>query len=240
MIDLNSKRIFLFDLDDTLINTSLAKEAGLKRAYQKLVSECVADFEKLPSEEEFKSDLTYIYRTSKEENGDRFFDYDAKVFEDYCKSDSIKALKLSHREFSLAARLCWHYRQTKNNSLMALPGGIEILKKLGRNCKVHVITEGKCNYQHTKAMLTDIEKDVDLVFVTKDKVSQLTEFINEIKQDKKLCVIIGDNETDIKAGKEAGIDTILVKTGKRDYNKFKTEADLTIVDLNEILKLLSE
>lgn len=239
-MDLKSKRVFLFDLDDTLINTSIAKEAGLKRAYQKLVSECVGDFEKLPTENEFIAELTRIYRNERDDDGKRFFDFDAKVFEDYCKKISTRGLRLRHFEFSLAARLCWHYRQTKNNSLMALPGSIELLKLLGRRGKVHVVTEGKCNYQHTKAMLTDIEKDVDLVFVTENKISELKEFIETNIKEKELAVMIGDSEGDMSAGQEAGIDTVLVKTGKKDYDKFKIEANLTIGGLDELLRLFKD
>ncbi|MBI5051329.1 HAD hydrolase-like protein [Candidatus Micrarchaeota archaeon] len=238
MIDLSSKKIFLFDLDDTLIDTSKSRKLGLERAYQKLVSECTSNPHKLPAFDEFEQELTKLYKSSKDEDGGKFYDYDAKVFEEYCSYLSKIGSGLKHTEFSLAARLCWHYRQTKNNSLMARNGAFELLKEIGKTDLIYCVTEGKCNYQHTKAMLTDIEEMVDSVIVTKEKVSELKGFIEQRGFNKSETVMIGDSENDITAGKSANVSTICVKHEGRNYDSFKVQADLTVNSLVEVLEHL--
>ena len=239
MIDLESKRNFLFDLDDTLINTRAATELGLKRAYEKLLSECTNDFHKLPSFEDFYRDLHQTYNSKDDSGNKKYFDYDAEVFDEYCTSYiNSEQLKLRHYEHSLAARLFWHFRQTKNSSLMALTDAFNILNFIGKSNAIYCITQGKCNYQHTKAMLTDIEQNVDNVIVTENKIKDLKKFIELYGLDKRETLMVGDSENDIIAGKSTGVSTILIKSGKHDYDRFEVNADLSLNNMLELLNLL--
>jgi phosphoglycolate phosphatase-like HAD superfamily hydrolase len=121
---------------------------------------------------------------------------------------------------------------------MALPHTFEVLNFLRARGTVYCITEGKCNYQHTKAMLTDIEMYVESVFVTNDKVNELKEFAKERGFDRDNTVMIGDSENDTRAGKNAEISTVCIKSGVHDYESFKIMADITIDDLDQLLKML--
>ena len=122
---------------------------------------------------------------------------------------------------------------------MALPGAFELLNSISQSNTIHCITQGECNYQHTKAMLTDIEQKVESVLVTYDKSIQLKSFIENKGYLHKEAVIIGDSQSDIVAGREAGIDTVCVKSEKYDPEKFDVKADLVVEDLKELLDLLN-
>ncbi len=240
MVNLTDKQIFLFDLDDTLINTNEATKLGITRAYRKLVSENIG-YSNLPSFDGFYSGLRSIY-SSKDQNGKRkYHDYDAGVFEEYCQLPEIRKLKLKHHEHSLAARLFFHFKITKNNCLMALPCAFEVLDAVSSlGAMSYCVTQGKCNYQHTKAMITEIEEKVELVVVTETKIDELPGFVSQLDMDPEHMVMVGDSDSDIIAGKNATIDTVLVKSGTRDYDAFPVKPDLIFDNLCEFLKSLKK
>ncbi|MFH1306992.1 MAG: HAD hydrolase-like protein [Candidatus Micrarchaeota archaeon] len=240
-IDFSKKKVFLFDLDDTLINTTEANEIGLRRAYKKLSAECHDDISKKLPKKEFIKDLISIYNTRKDEHGEEFFDFDAEVFEIYCKENlPQKALRLNHMGHSLAARLFWNFRHAKNNSLMPHPHAFNILNKLiNSGITILCVTQGKCNYQHTKAMITDIESRTQAVLVTKDKKSELTKHISLRKIPPSDAVMIGDKETDILAGENANINTVLIKKDDSKLSMGCTPS-ITLSNLGELLELIPE
>ncbi|MBD3397833.1 HAD hydrolase-like protein [Candidatus Micrarchaeota archaeon] len=242
MVALSDKNFFLFDLDDTLINTREATEMGLARAYRKLVSESTEASNSFPSFDKFAADLRSIYSSTKTKEGERkFFDYDAEVFEEYCNSPEVRDLKLKHHEHSLAARLFFNFKKTKNSCLMALPYAFEVLNTLSSlGAMSYCVTQGRCNYQHTKAMITDIEEKVESVFVTKNKIDELPGFVDHLGINPKDTVMIGDSESDIKAGVNAKIETVCVKSGKRDYGAFTTKPDIVFTDLREFMESLKK
>ena len=122
---------------------------------------------------------------------------------------------------------------------MALPCTFELLNYLKENSTVYCITEGSCNYQHTKAMLTDIENEVESVFVTTDKIKALKEFVDEKGFNKKETVMVGDSENDIKAGRNAGVGTICIKSKRRGNDYYGSiQADLMLKGLDELLGML--
>ncbi len=242
MVNLASKRIFLIDLDDTLINTTDANEMALKRTYRKLASECEENLSEVISETKFVEQVEGIYRNEKDEHGKKFFDYEAEVFEKYC-NEKLPTYKLPfrHIEHSLAARLFWQFKETKNACLMGREDAFELLNTLRKRGAVYCITQGKCNYQHTKTMLTDIEPKLNGVSVTTDKETELPKYVDAMKFQKELAVMIGDKPSDAKAGKNAGIDTIRIVYPRRSDDDFSTaQPDASFASLGEFLRAIQK
>lgn len=239
-MDLNSKDIFLFDLDDTLINTREANDIALRRAYKKLTSISKMDLsEKLPKEK-FIGDIKKIYEDSKNRGEKRYYDYDPTLFEEYCEKLPSN-LGLRYMKHSLAARLFWHFKETKYRVLMPHPDTFNILNSIHNKGKIaYCVTQGTCNYQHTKAMLTGIEEKVEAVQVTERKEEELEKFVDEMEFDKEKTVMIGDSETDIKAGKNSGINTICIGNEHNNHDQFENKADIYFEDLRVFLDELNK
>ena len=133
-MDLTTKQYFIFDLDDTLINTHHANEAGLKWAYEKLASQYSGKLSSILPYEEFHKDLKKIYRSTTKKGRRKYFDYTAKVFEEYCTKTLHNKPKIfanwgrfAHIDHSLAARLYWQFREMKYAAFMTKPYAEKIL-----------------------------------------------------------------------------------------------------------------
>ncbi len=248
MLDLKSKEKFLFDLDDTLINTTEANMTGLELAYKRLTSECEGDLTEYISLFQFKKDLEKLYRTkTKKKKLRKYFDYEPKVFEDYCNYvlPTKDNLITNHKEHSLAARLYWQFRQGKYDALMPKPNVVRIIKTLYPIADLYCVTQGKCNHQHTKIMLTNLEDLIAEVVVTKDKTVELAKYVRKRNFNLKLTVMIGDKQSDVQAGKNAHIDTVQIAS-KNQISKEKeqlklegtpwSKPDLTLRNMNELYK----
>ncbi len=67
----------------------------------------------------------------------------------------------------------------------------------------------------------------------------INQLIEKYDLDKKKCYMIGDKTSDIKAGENAGIKTILVKTGKAGNDKkYNINPDYVCKDLLEASELI--
>lgn len=74
---------------------------------------------------------------------------------------------------------------------------------------------------------------------TKPDPAVLFEILNEMNVKKENCVYVGDTSVDMKTGKNAGIFTIGVLWGFRDFEELKASgADLIVSRPNEILNFI--
>ena len=244
MVDLKLKEVFLIDLDDTLIDTSGASKIALRRAYGKLSSECNEDLATILSEDGFTKQMEEIYRNDKDENGHAFLDYDAEVFEIYCTRTLPKiGLTFRHTEHSLAARLFWQFKETKNSCLMGRENAFELINTLRKRGAVYCITQGRCNYQHTKAMLTDIEprlNGISVVVPPKTKEDELPKYLVAKQFQAEKTVMIGDKPSDIRAGKKAEVDTIRIVYPRLGDDFSTNVPDLTYNNLGEFMQALKK
>ena len=238
-MDFSKKRIFIFDLDNTLIDTQGAVDISLRRAYSRLSYEAYDDLaSKLPFTE-FSEALERTYRSPTKEGKTRH-DYDASVFEDYC-NDTVprKNLTLRHDRHALAARLYWEFREARFSSLVALPFAFDLLKQIKYVLKFtsYCITQGKCNLQHTKAMVTHIEDLIDDILVVEDKEKELKDYIGTKEIFPEQALIVGDRKTDILAGKRAEIGTVLISASDERFPA-DSKPDLQIKNLSELLTIV--
>lgn len=148
---------------------------------------------------------------------------------------------------------------TKPEDFLFLPNAVEALKKLYKSeYKVIIITNqggiGKGIYTkedmeaiHEKMHKLLKEKDVEIDGLyycphhpnencecRKPRIGMVKKAIKEHDIDVKNSFFIGDKTSDIKAGKDAGCKTFLVKTGYAGHDKaYDAEPDFVVSDLLE-------
>jgi FMN phosphatase YigB (HAD superfamily) len=251
MLDLLIKRNFFFDLDDTLIDTENANNLGLKRAYQRLVHDCGENLSSKLPYEKFEQEMKDAYNADR----NRYYDFDPEVFEKVCKDLPSKYhINPNCSGDSLSARLHWSFRQTKDHVIMPAEHALDLLSLLEANneCSLFLITKGRCHYQHTKMMLTNLDETLfdGLSVVKRDtgetKAGKITEWISKIesevkkKVDLNQCVMIGDSPDDVAAGHTAGIHAVRIRTGahrKEEPTKDEQKPDAEYENLGELLEV---
>lgn len=246
MIDLSSKKYFFFDLDDTLVDTYSANELGFKKAYQRLTRDSGEDISSKLPYEVFKSELKKTYDSAKNASGKKkYYDFEAEVFEEFCKKLPLTfQINPGCSGDSLSARLFLHFRQTKNSVLMPVDHALDLLSLLRNNsCSLFCITRGRCNYQHTKLLLTNLDESLfdSLIVVSDENDSKGDKLIAEIEKKHlplKHTVMVGDNVDDIVAGHTAKIDAVRIKYGSHKDDDPKDDLGIADLELNNLGELL--
>jgi phosphoglycolate phosphatase-like HAD superfamily hydrolase len=138
-------------------------------------------------------------------------------------------------------------------------GAIEILKALNRvGFKVGIAT-----MRYTKWVVEselknlDVAPLVDLLLTRQDlglggtlrsleetvnqRARLVTRTLEEIQLTPRDVFLVGDSWWDVRAGKQLGIRTVLVRTGFASYNDFSKEnPDLTVSSMNELREILEK
>ena len=246
-IDFSTKSVFLLDLDDTLINTTAATEWGLRRAYNRLCAEYRGQgslCDCLPFAD-FKKEIYDIYGHG-DETGKRFREIEVAVIEEYCQENLPKKnLRFSHNLFALAARLYWDYRDGKNGALMPQPNVYELFQAIKGYGYAYCVTEGRCNYQHTKLMRTGLESEFeDIIVIKENKERELKSYVDKMSSERKIgktaFVMIGDSPKDVLAGYNSGIETIRIRNGKHENEMAILEAEESFNSLDRLIERLRD
>ena len=240
MLNLNLVKYFYIDLDDTLLMTAKASALGLERAYHKLASECDEDLSVRLPMEAFMREMDKAYQEN------RHSEFEIGDFEGFCrKIPSPYSLSPKHTGDSLAARLFWNYKETKNKALMPFEGAFDLIAGLKKSeGVVFCITRGVCNYQFTKLMLSDLEDKFSAVLVVDmrkegdSKAKQLKEHLDLNKIRPERAAIIGDSTEDIDAGQAAGIRTIRIRTERHKDDQSEKPADGEFASILELKRHL--
>jgi len=232
-IDFRTKQIFLIDLDDTILRMTEATEWGIRRAYNRLCTEYSGpgDLRDFLSFKEFRDDIDTIYKKG-DESGKPFRDIEVPIVEKYCTENLPKKnLSFNHYLFALAARLFWDFRDGKNGALLPFPDAYELFHEIRGYGFAYCVTEGNCNYQHTKIMRTGLENEFqDIIVIREKKDEELKNYICPLvseKNPKTTFVMIGDRPSDILAGYNAGIDTVRIRAGGHKCEPDKVTRPLT-------------
>ncbi|HIQ24511.1 MAG TPA: HAD family hydrolase [Persephonella sp.] len=207
-----------FDLDGTLINSSKDIAISANYALEKL------GFPKL-NEEEIVKHIGYggenLLRNILPVNDDNILKKAVEIFKKYYFSNPVI--------------------YTKPYEL--IPEILESLKKQGK--KIAVITNKY--YDISKEILEklDIFQYIDLLLggdSVKNKKPYPEPVLKAIESlNVKVPIIIGDSETDIKSGKDAGIKTVLVEYGFGKIDLAKSfNPDFIVKNTKELRKLLCE
>lgn len=240
MLDLKAVKYFYIDLDDTLLMTAKASALGLERAYHKLASECDEDLSMMLPMKTFMLEMNKAYREN------RHSEFEIGDFEGFCrKIPQAYPLSPKHTGDSLAARLFWNYKETKNKTLMPFEGAFDLIARLKKSGgMVFCITRGVCNYQFTKLMLSDLEDKFSAVLVVDtrkegdNKAKQLKEHLDLNRIGPERAAIIGDSAEDIDAGRIAGIRTIRILTERHKNDRSEKPADGEFTSILELKRYL--
>ena len=138
-------------------------------------------------------------------------------------------------------------------------GAIEILKALKRaGFKISIAT-----MRYTKSVVESelkhlaVTSQVDLLLTRQDlgvkgtlgsleetvnqRARLVTRALREIRLTPDEVFLVGDSWWDVRAGKQLGIRTVLVKTGFASHNDFSREnPDLTVSSMNELKEILEK
>ena len=138
-------------------------------------------------------------------------------------------------------------------------GAIEILKALKRaGFKISIAT-----MRYTKSVVESelkhlaVTSQVDLLLTRQDlgvrgtlgsleetvnqRARLVTRALREISLAPDEVFLVGDSWWDVRAGKQLGIRTVLVKTGFASHNDFSREnPDLTVSSMNELREILEK
>lgn len=111
------------------------------------------------------------------------------------------------------------YRQELDSCALLLPHALEICAYLKERYDLYVTTNGVSSTQYARLRASGLDRYFSAIFVSEDAGSQKPQreyfdycFARVPEKDPARILIIGDSLTsDIRGGKNAGIDTCLVK-----------------------------
>ncbi|MFV0392918.1 MAG: pyrophosphatase PpaX [Coprobacillaceae bacterium] len=213
---MNRKLGILFDLDGTVLDTEELIFESFKYVFRKYK----------PGYTLSKEELLSFLGPSLKDSFERFFD-----------SKIVDELIEYYREFNHA----------KHEEYVTIyPTVVETLETLKKEGYPLAIVTTKANHvAHIGLDLFDLTKYFDSVVglddvkTTKPNPEGIYKAMKELRVDK--AVMIGDNITDIQAGKNAGVYTIGVKWAAKGYQEMaKLEPDLLIDEMSEILDFIKE
>lgn len=247
-IDFSSKRAFLFDLDDTLINTSDCRKAGLKAAYSRLGSLCKTDLAALLPENEFFDAIRGEYDKKRSEEFEKnkcyeTIDYTPEIFDNFCLLELPKRQVYVHGQYgALAARIYWTFKETRYATLAPNPHALSILNFLSSKGKpLYCLTQGKCNHQNTKLMLAELDGYFDEVFISEGKKeAKLSEIIKKLGIGAQDLVMVGDKAEDADAASAVGASSVRVFQGDAKNKRKEVCGDIGVNSLSELLSALKK
>ena len=204
--DIESFKLFLFDLDDTLINTRQSVQVGWKTALEH------SSF--LPSDFSFQNALTLLEFLSSK------FGTSADLEYWHAFVTEILHCHLPYPH-PIAIQLCETYRNAYWKTLTPFNHVLPFLNTLKENNKfLSLISNGEKKFQNQKLKHTQLDKFFDpaTVFISSQFPSSLKKpspfMINKALEKFSISptqtLFFGNADTDIIAGNLAGIRTTLV------------------------------
>lgn len=240
------KKAIIFDLEGTLVTlnrqyyiTDLAlKESGVLLDVPEIYK--IRGFDKYNSSKEFFRALVAISKFNITPYH-LFTNETEKIIDESIKKLNPSALNLAEKIRKKYKELRYGNIEKKDN---LYPDVIESLKALSKNYILGVYTARK--KQPAISVLKKIKIDGFFSFVLGQKTKRdseaslkIQEKCNELNILIEKSYLIGDSETDIKHGEEAGLRTVLVLTGNGNLAlQKKTKPNYTINNLHEILQII--
>lgn len=225
-----SIKILIFDLDDTLFDTSgqLIAPASLE-AYQVMISAGLK-----ASIEDCQKEREHVYSTNPRL---KFFDHVVNKF-GVEKSKSVG-------EIAALGFQAFHSRELKEQ-IYPFPETRPTLKSLGSLFEMHLVTLGSIETQKRKVeklKISEFFKEIAYVDVNKtsSKKDSFLKIMNA-RSPESLVSIGNRMDLEIREAKELGMQTILMNHGEYIHLKPSTPsevADAQITNLSQLIGLLT-
>lgn len=212
---MDSKKIILFDIDGVLVN-----DKGLgKSCFDKVVKQ----FNRV-----WKIDPNYVFdgRT------------DFQIINDLIKMNQGKITK-----DLIFKGLEEYYTQIKNNihsfDIEALPGAINLINHLKKQCKIGVLSGNLKKVAHLKLKHCGFNtKEIKFSYFgdqAENRNSIFADVVNSFGPEIKQLLIVGDTPIDIKGAKNAMLKIVAVASGSYNVEQLSDfDPDWTLPDLNDI------
>ncbi len=214
--------LIIFDLDDTLIDTTSIVPVMLEKALRKMIEEDLS----VSFSEGLKRLLEIDKRSIKAKES-------LKVFLSEIQADN-KFYEIAVKEY--------YTKLPDHIKIFTLPGAKDILDELKKKHLLAILSIGKKSIQIDKLKKAGIDSALFSKIViteSEDKKPYYKEILDSLNYQAKECVACGDRISyDLKPAKELGCNTIHVKWG-RGLNLIKDQyTDYSIDNLYEIPKII--
>lgn len=217
--------LIIFDLDDTLIDTTRSvTEVQLERAL-KVMMELglqIQDFQaalfklrELNHDSESASEALFQF-TSSFEGGDLYFQKGVEIV----------------------------YGPIPNEvEVLSVKGAPNALETLSRFCSLCLVSRGKVEQQLAKMKKAGIDSSLFskmVIFEGMNKKPHYVRILDELKVEPRFVVVCGDRVViDLEPAKELGCTTVHMKCGRRSQMNHKSSGvDFEIADLREIKRIV--
>ncbi len=190
---MKNKKYIIFDMDGTLIDSSLLLANSINYVRQNLG---------LPKLE----DQTILDAINDESVNAPMFFYESEEFEDF------------HTELFNE-----YYQANYKKDSRLYPGALELIQKLSRTHKISIATNAYKKSAHTILFALGIEHYFDIIICGDEVQNpkphpEMIELIKDFYKDSNdKFLLVGDSTRDALCAKNAGIDSILVEWGFSEH-----------------------
>lgn len=138
-----------------------------------------------------------------------------------------------------------HYRSQLGKGCQVVPGALDVCRKLRKDYKLFVITNGVATTQHSRLEGSEVAELMDGIFIS-DEIGydkpdvRFFEYVQRSIQgfEKSKALVIGDSLfSDIRGGVDFGLDTCYLNV-YNEKNTSEIQPTYEIQDIIELLELL--
>ncbi len=138
-----------------------------------------------------------------------------------------------------------HYRSQLGKGCQVVPGALDVCRKLRKDYKLYVITNGVATTQHSRLEGSGVAELMDGIFIS-DEIGydkpdvRFFEYVQRSIQgfEKSKALVIGDSLfSDIRGGVDFGLDTCYLNV-YNEKNTSEIQPTYEIQDIVELLELL--
>ncbi|KAI9524996.1 hypothetical protein NQZ68_012506 [Dissostichus eleginoides] len=234
-------KAILFDLDNTLIETSRAGAVAIQKTSELLKSSLGLDDDTVSSIcDKFKLKLS---QESFDPSAGRSID---EVRTGHWE-ESLQEAVGSRSTPSLAAQCYFLWKSSRLELLNLSPEICSLLKELRRTHKLLLLTNGEAQTQREKVEATGCEEFFDAVVVGGEHAEQkpflsiFTLCFRMLQVEAQDCVMVGDSlDTDIEGGVFAGVRATVWISSEGGANDGAVKADFTIPTVLELPHILQQ
>lgn len=135
-----------------------------------------------------------------------------------CRKRFVQLLSFLHADPAKADPVNDYYEKLLETSSILLPGAEDFCRRLSRDCRLYILTNGAADVQESRMRLSPIQPYIARMFIsqslgvqkpTPEYFQKVFDALSLTKEMRKNAVMMGDSlHSDILGGLNAGLDTI--------------------------------